>query len=81
MTAPARVPTPDLTSLLQAAVQHHQAGNAAEAERLYRQVLAIEPEQADALHLLGVLAYQAGRADVAVPLIQQAIRNRPSAPS
>ena len=76
-----RAPIADLTGVLQAAVSHHQAGNASEAERLYRQVLAVDPEQADALHLLGVLAYQAGRADLAAPLIQRAIEHRPSAPS
>ena len=70
-----------LASLLQAAVGQHQAGNHAEAERLYRQVLARDPAQPDALHLLGVLAYQVGRADTAVPLIQRAIENRPSAPT
>src|SRR5688500_13700803 len=66
MAAPSPGLTVDLTSLLQTAVSHHQAGQAAEAERLYRQVLAVDPEQADALHLLGVLAYQVGRADLAV---------------
>jgi len=68
-------------ALLQAAVGHHQAGRYAEAEQQYRQVLAADPQQADALHLLGVLAYQIGRADAAVPLIEQAIRLRPAAPA
>ena len=74
-------PVTDAASLLQAAVSQHQAGNAAQAEQLYRQVLAIDPHQPDALHLLGVLAYQHGRADLAVPSIERAVARKPSAPS
>jgi predicted O-linked N-acetylglucosamine transferase (SPINDLY family) len=55
------------------AVGHHQAGRLAEAEALYRQVLALEPRQPDALHLLGVVASQTGRPAEAVELIGQAI--------
>jgi Flp pilus assembly protein TadD len=66
---------------LQAALRQHQAGQLAEAEARYRQVLALDPEQPDALHLLGVLALQVGQADVAVPLIAQAITHRPNAPA
>jgi tetratricopeptide (TPR) repeat protein len=55
------------------AVQHHQAEHLAEAERLYRQVLVMNAQHADSLHLLGVLALQVGRYDVAADLIGQAI--------
>ena len=57
--------------------QHHQAGRLAEAEALYREILAAEPRHADALHLLGVLAGQTGRKDAAVEFIRQAIALRP----
>jgi tetratricopeptide (TPR) repeat protein len=55
------------------ALRHHQAGQLAEAERLYRQILARDPRHADSLHLLGVLAYQRGEPQAAVDLIGQAI--------
>src|SRR4051794_25831828 len=55
------------------AIEHHQAGRLAEAEGLYRQVLAQQPNHVDALHLLGVLAHQVGRNDVAVELIGKAL--------
>ena len=43
------------------AIQHHQAGRLQAAEQIYRQILAVEPNHADALHLLGVIARQAGK--------------------
>jgi protein O-GlcNAc transferase len=55
------------------AVQRHRAGNWAQAEELYRQVLAQQPDHAGALHLLGVLASEVGRQEVAIDLIGRAI--------
>jgi protein O-GlcNAc transferase len=60
------------------ALQKHQAGRLAEAEALYRQILAAQPKHADALHLLGVIAQQVGRHDLAVELIRQAIVLKPN---
>jgi protein O-GlcNAc transferase len=62
---------------LDAAVAHHQAGRLIEAEILYRQILAQEPDHADAMHLLGVVAGQTGRPDLAEELMRGAIRIRP----
>jgi len=60
------------------ALQHHQSGRLADAEAIYRQILAVEPCNADALHLLGVIAHQVGRNDVAADLIQRAITLNPN---
>jgi len=62
---------------LESGVSHHQAGRLAEAEALYRQVLAEQPDHADALHLLGVLAGQKGQPDAAEDLLRRAIRIKP----
>ena len=62
------------------ALQHHQAGRLAEAEALYRQILAVQPNHADALHLLGVVAHQVGQNDVAVELIRRALALQPNIP-
>jgi hypothetical protein len=43
------------------ALQHHQAGRIAKAEAAYRLIPASDPGNFDALHLLGVAAYQLGR--------------------
>jgi predicted O-linked N-acetylglucosamine transferase (SPINDLY family) len=58
------------------AFAQHQAGHLAEAERLYRQIIAIDARHADSLHLLGVLATQTGRPETGVDLIGRAIRVR-----
>ena len=63
---------------LQIAVQHHQAGRLAEAEALYRKVLAQLPGNGDALHLLGVIALQTGGLDAALELIGKALEIRPN---
>lgn len=60
------------------AVQQHQAGNYAQAEQVYRQVLQVAPRHADALHLLGILAHQTGRAQMAVDALQQAVAIEPN---
>jgi protein O-GlcNAc transferase len=64
---------------MQLAVQHHQAGKLAEAEKIYRQVLSREPRNPGALHLLGVIALQTGQLDAAIELIRKAIAIDPAA--
>jgi len=67
-------------SLFALALQHHHAGRLAEAEVLYRQVLAAESSHADALHHLGAIAHQVGRHDLAIDLIRRAIQRHPGSP-
>ena len=57
----------------------HMAGRLAEAESVYRQVIAAAPRHADALHALGALALQTGNAAVADTLLTQAIALKPAA--
>ena len=59
--------------LLLRAAQQHRGGQLFEAARLYRQVLDIDPRQADALHLLGVVSLQRGHHGQAIDLINRAI--------
>jgi predicted O-linked N-acetylglucosamine transferase (SPINDLY family) len=63
------------------AVQQHRAGKLREAESIYRQILAAQPNEPDTLHMLGLLAYQSGHAPAAVELIGNAIRINPNAPA
>ena len=63
-----------ISEALAIAIQHHQAGRLQAAEQIYRQILAAEPNHADAIHLLGVIASQVGKHEIAVEYIQRAIR-------
>jgi tetratricopeptide (TPR) repeat protein len=62
-----------ITQRLAAAMKIHEAGRLTEAEALYRGVLAEAPQQAHALHLLGVLVHQQGRHDEAAELLTRAL--------
>jgi len=75
-----RAPQPqaNVAQVLQQALAHHQAGHMPQAEALYRQALAAEPLNPDALHLLGVLAYQVGQLAAAVDLIARAVAVNPA---
>ena len=63
----------------QDAVAQHQAGELTIAKRLYQEVLAGEPDHAEALHELGVLEADTGNLPRARELITQAIALRPDA--
>ena len=62
---------------LEAGIAQHEAGRPERAAALYRKVLAREPDNADALHLLGVVALGEGRAERAVQLIGRAVARAP----
>lgn len=62
---------------LQLGLQHHQAGRLLEAEGCYRQILQLEPQHPDALHLLGVIAQQVGQYELAIQLIRAAMEHNP----
>jgi tetratricopeptide (TPR) repeat protein len=59
------------------ALKQHRAGRLADAEQVYRQILAMEPTHADAHHLLGVIAHQTGRLTLALESIRQAVQLDP----
>ena len=66
-----------LKDTFQRALGLHQAGRVAEAQALYRQILAVDAQHFDSLHLLGLTAVQAGDAEGGVRLIRQALAVRP----
>jgi tetratricopeptide (TPR) repeat protein len=68
-----------ISETLALAFQHHQAGNLDVAEQLYQQIVQADPGQADAVHLLGTIAYRKGRFEQAVVLIGRALRLKPGA--
>jgi tetratricopeptide (TPR) repeat protein len=68
-----RQAAPNVETIFETALRHHQAGRLNEAEPLYRRVLAVNPRHSNSLHLLGVIAHHHGRHDQAVDLIGGAI--------
>ncbi len=62
-----------LEDKLESAKLYHRSGNFEKAEKLYREILKEEPQNAEATHLLGLLAMQMGKLDVAQYLIETAI--------
>jgi protein O-GlcNAc transferase len=59
------------------ALEHYSSGRLRETEGLCREILGAQPQHAEALHLLGVLAHRTGHLDAAVELTRQAIANSP----
>jgi tetratricopeptide (TPR) repeat protein len=72
---------PVIQDLVRQALRHHQAEQFNEAEQIYLQALAIDPQHPDALHLLGMIAFQTGRDKDAVELIRKAIAIKSDAAS
>jgi tetratricopeptide (TPR) repeat protein len=56
-----------------AALAHQRAGRAADAERVCRQILSVDPGHAQTLHLLGLIEHHGGRSDDAIEHIRMAI--------
>jgi tetratricopeptide (TPR) repeat protein len=67
-----------LLQTLGLAQELHFAGRLTEAERIYRQVLTVDPNNAQALHLLGGLSHQTGQPSAAIELISRAIAVGPA---
>ena len=65
---------PSIEEILDSASQKHEAGRLEQAEPLYRRVLDTQPEQPDALHLLGILLHQRGQRDDAIEFLERAVR-------
>jgi protein O-GlcNAc transferase len=67
----------DARAAMQVAQQQHQNGNLNEAVRTCFDVLSREPKNAEALHLLGLIALQSGRLDMAIDFMRQSIAVAP----
>lgn len=65
---------------LKIAIEEHQSGHFQRAQELYVMILQRDPGNVDAIHLLGVLANQGKKPEMAVELIERAIKARPEEP-
>src|SRR5471032_179335 len=62
---------------METGLEHHRAGRLSQAEAIYRKILQVTPNHSDALSLLGAIAHQAGKRELAVELIGKAISANP----
>lgn len=67
---------PETANLVQTAVGFHRGGDLAAAEGAYRKVLAEDPRNLDALHLLGILLAEQRNAE-GLALIERAVTLKP----
>jgi tetratricopeptide (TPR) repeat protein len=74
---PSQVMSMSAEQALQIANQHLNQGNFKEAAAILKKILAVEPQNAFALHLLGVVLYQSGQAKEGMHVIKQAINIDP----
>ena len=80
-TVPAGKPLQEempIPQALELATKHHNTGNLATAEKIYRKVLTKKRDHPVALHLLGVIAHQTGKNDLAIDLIEKALNVQPN---
>jgi tetratricopeptide (TPR) repeat protein/SAM-dependent methyltransferase len=70
--------TVTIPQALQIAMDHHNLGRLSEAGSIYQRILQVQPDHPDALHLLGLIAYQTGHLDDAVRLIGSAVGVQPT---
>ncbi len=67
----------NIEHLVEAAIQHQRRGRLEDAAAIYQQVLQSEPDNHQALHLLGLIEYQFGDDESAISLLRQAVDRDP----
>src|SRR5215472_4882952 len=77
--AAAKQPHAELASTFSQALALHQAGRLAEAEKIYGQILKVQPNHFDSLHLVGVIYAQRGNHVESVRQIDLALKINPKA--
>jgi tetratricopeptide (TPR) repeat protein/SAM-dependent methyltransferase len=76
-TNPVDLDNVDIHDKFTNALSHHRLGRLSEAKQFYKETLIIDPNHADSLQLLGVVALQMGDPNLAVRLINRAIQINP----
>ncbi len=66
-----------ITNALAAAGAHHAQGQLHLAEDFYLKALALDPNNADVMHMLGLVAFQTGRGPEGIRLMKRAARKSP----
>ena len=75
-----RASSPTHETLLAQALELHRSGRLDDAAAIYQRILAEDPAQADAAHLLGLVRFRYNDFDAAIRLIRGAIDRHPDNP-
>ena len=67
-----------LTDALRIAILMHRNGDVKDADTLYRRILEVAPDYADAVHFYGVLLHHRDRSDEAIAMIERSIALDPT---
>jgi len=71
---------PSVIEALESAGRYHRNGDIQQAKTQYQRILQVEPVQPEALHGLGLIAFQLKKYDIAGDFIGKAIENKPTVP-
>ncbi len=71
---------PRVWQLLQQGMMHQQQRRLPQAMQCYRAVLEMQPEQPDALHLLGLIAAENAQYEQAAGFLRRAVKGKPDDP-
>ena len=69
---------PRSAARLRDALQHHRLGRAREAKAICESELAQHPDNAAAVHLLGLIRYESGQVDIGLDLLCRSVELAPS---
>jgi protein O-GlcNAc transferase len=67
----------DIRKATKSAIEHLQAGNLQKAERMFKDILKVQPDNVSALHFLGVIYYQQKNHDSSIEYIKRALQFGP----
>lgn len=66
-----------IDNLFQQAIESHKKGDLTQADKRYREVLALHPDHHDALHYAGLVARQQEKMQEAIELLRRAVKSDP----
>lgn len=70
----------DIEQRYEEALNHHRGGRLGEAADIYRELLELQPEDADFLHSMGLIAAQTGKTEEAEKYLERALAHNPDHP-
>ena len=70
----------DIENIIEVALVHQRNGKLQRARYLYDKILKIDPRNSDAIHLIGMIEYSDHKYELAIALIEKAIKLSPGIP-